>query len=586
MTLVVACRFQKGAVILADSRATWLAGGVESSVEDTLQKILVVGPHAALAYAGNVSVAACVVDELRRRGEFGPNKVVLGKMSVDLPRIAKRCLSQSRHKHSAIDCAVDLVFTGVDGTGRVAVWHLSAPKFELTEVDHDFIAVGSGSQAVTGYLRANFATIDQLPDLKSQADHLIRRLESELRRAEIETVGGLFQVITVNRDGIRPMSYGFAGLDPEGPPRSRSMRAVAGSWVQRVESSGTEVPLSEPGALIRRAPSRIVVQDLLELPEIERRGKWFLSYFIPCLQATRDEGLISFGQPFTSLAVRTYPAEVEMLAAVGFWGSQGEGEFVVTLEQPGGATTLYEERITVPAVELKDVLVPVRLSVHKPGPAFLECHFAGQLLGRRALYFGSLPPSLDFKSPAVEQVIRGVQEQMQRSHDPYIDAHPVALAYWTICSESKADPTLLCFHHEPQAVYWMNYPLAFRTSLAAGFRAQPGTRTLRVDLVHAASRTVTPVTTATVVSESSMSLVQVHSELIVTIPGPGWYFLNLHCDGALIGSAMLCAETSAAAFSYSLLPEDIARVKAGELLVLPRRAPSLAEALQASPGGR
>jgi hypothetical protein len=62
MTLVAACRFRDGAVILADSRATWLRAGV---VEDTLQKVLYVGPRTGLAFAGSVDVAACVTEALR-----------------------------------------------------------------------------------------------------------------------------------------------------------------------------------------------------------------------------------------------------------------------------------------------------------------------------------------------------------------------------------------------------------------------------------------------------------------------------------------------------------------------------------------
>jgi len=65
---------------------------------------------------------------------------------------------------------------------------------------------------------------------------------------------------------------------------------------------------------------------------------------------------------------------------------------------------------------------------------------------------------------------------------------------------------------KPQAVYWEKYPLAFRTILAAGFRTRPGSHALRVDLVHAQSRVVTPVTTARVDSESDMSLVQIRAK--------------------------------------------------------------------------
>ena len=105
---------------------------------------------------------------------------------------------------------------------------------------------------------------------------------------------------------------------------------------------------------------------------------------------------------------------------------------------------------------------------------------------------------------------------------------------------------------------------------------------MRVDLVHASSRVVTPVTTAQIESDSTMGLVQIHGELIVPIPGPGWYFANLYCDDALVGSTMICAETSKATYSYSLFPKDIERVEAGELLVVLKRARSAAEMAETS----
>ena len=582
MTLVAACRFRVGAVILADSRATWLKGGAASSVEDTLQKVLYIGPSTALAYAGSVEVAACVTDALRKHATLGAKKSYLYKIAVDLPRIAKRCFSRCTLKRGVSDCRVDLVLVGVDSSGTVSLWYLQSPQFKLSKLDHGPIALGSGADAVTPYLAANFKSIDGLSDLKNRAAALMGAMESELRKAGVGSVGGLFQVITVGSDGIHAMSYGFTSMDPESSARSLSMQMVSGKWVQTVEASGTDVPLAEPAAFLRRKASKVVVQDLSPVSTDEQKGKWFLSYFVPCLRHTRSETGIEFSGLFTSLMASVYPTEMQVLVTVGFWGSPGVGDFVVKLHHGEGTTEVYRDSITVERpIEIKDVVAEVRFVVSGPGPAFLECYFNDQLLGRKAFYLGTLPPGTDLTIPeAIQQASQTTEANMKESSDPYLKDHSVALVYWIACEELKVQPQFLSFTREPQAVYWEKYPLAFRTILAAGFRTRPGSHALRVDLVHAQSRVVTHVTTARVDSESDMSLVQIPSEVILPITRPGWYFVNLYCDDELIGSMMLCAERSKAVFSYSLRPEDIGRVEAGELLMVIRRPKSYEDVTQ------
>jgi 20S proteasome alpha/beta subunit len=53
MTMVAACHFADGAVIIADSRATWVGSGVPI-FQDELQKILSLGPKIGLAFAGDI----------------------------------------------------------------------------------------------------------------------------------------------------------------------------------------------------------------------------------------------------------------------------------------------------------------------------------------------------------------------------------------------------------------------------------------------------------------------------------------------------------------------------------------------------
>lgn len=573
MTVVAACQFRDGAVILADSRASWMKQGAR---QDALRKVLHITPRSALAYAGDVAVAACIANGLRKRQGLGGSKVSLYKVATDLPRIAKRCYARCMQRRA--DCGIELVFSGIDSSGVVSLWSMKSPQFKLAKIGR-FAALGSGADAVIPYLEKNFARLDGLADLKSRADTLIGAMESELRRASVDTVGGLFQVITVAADGIRPMSYGFTSMDPESAAPSLSITAVKGNWVQRIEASGTDVPLVEPSAFLARQPSNLIVQELSPVRDSDKTGKWFLSYCIPCLEVKRDDTSIEFRGLWTNIAVRDYPKKIDALMAVGFWGSPGSADFVVSIERAGTKTEIHRESLTVPyPIQIVDVVVPIQLDITASGPAFLDYAYADQPLGRRAIYFGQLPKDIDPKdSAAVAAATAQVRREMYQCADPSLVGNAVALAYWTLCAESKVDPSLLTFVNEVQAVYWKKYPLSFRTSLAAGFRTAPGKHAVRVDLVHATSRAVTPVTTAQVESDSTMGLVQIHGELIVPIPGPGWYFANLYCDDVLVGATMICAETTHVTYSYSLFPKDIEQIDAGELLVVLKRARSAEE---------
>src|SRR5204863_9950124 len=132
---------------------------------------------------------------------------------------------------------------------------------------------------------------------------------------------------------------------------------------------------------------------------------------IPCLEVRRDDTSMEFRGLWTSVALIKFPIEIEVLVALGFWGSPGTGDFVVRIERDGQSAELYREPITVPyPIQVVDVAIPLQLSIPAPGPAFLECYFDDQLLGRRAVYFGQLAPDIDLRNPpAVETATLKVQ---------------------------------------------------------------------------------------------------------------------------------------------------------------------------------
>ena len=85
MTVLLACRFEDGAVIAADSRATWLAGG-RTTPQDSLQKILFLGKGSVFAFAGDVKLASIIAKEIASRVRKDPKWLKIEKLAGALPR--------------------------------------------------------------------------------------------------------------------------------------------------------------------------------------------------------------------------------------------------------------------------------------------------------------------------------------------------------------------------------------------------------------------------------------------------------------------------------------------------------------------
>ena len=66
MTMVAACHFADGAVIIADSRATWVGAGMPI-FQDEPQKVLPLESNIGLAFAGDVEAVALIARQLRQR---------------------------------------------------------------------------------------------------------------------------------------------------------------------------------------------------------------------------------------------------------------------------------------------------------------------------------------------------------------------------------------------------------------------------------------------------------------------------------------------------------------------------------------
>src|SRR5690242_11157268 len=92
MTIILTCRVPEGAIMLADSRAVWQRATMPTMPglsQDTLQKILPLGPRSAIGYAGGVDAANLIISQIRKRLRAKPRLQTMRKLAADVPRIAK-----------------------------------------------------------------------------------------------------------------------------------------------------------------------------------------------------------------------------------------------------------------------------------------------------------------------------------------------------------------------------------------------------------------------------------------------------------------------------------------------------------------
>jgi len=570
MTIVAACHFKDGTVVVADSRVTWQSTHNQQH-QDSLQKIVSLGPTTFISYAGSVDAAEVIIRQLRGRMSKRPKLKFLKKLSTEIPRIAKHYFSL--HKYSPLS----LILGGVNKSGNPEIWWYESPNFICNQLKDRFKIIGSG-KPISPYLEANYSRFasNEFPDLKSRADIVRTGIESELNRIGITTVGGMLQEIIIDSQDISPMSYGFLDLNPKGKPRGKSMKMRVGQWIQEDLTDNSKIPLVEP-ANLNTNPINFRFQDYSPLKEVEV-PEWYLSYFVLCGKASIEVGTITLEGVVTQMGFPEYPSTLRIWVAVGFWGPAGKRQlefyFVTDTEQ----VKVYEETIQIEHIfEEVDFSDKIEFTIVRPGKAFLECKIDGNTIGRKALYFGQGKKNTARTENNGANPLITAQENLVESHrscfDPLIEStNGAILEYFSICDKCIAKGMYLRFENQMKVLFYKSYPLRFRLFLATAFRMSKGEHDIQVDMVNAATRESSILAKAKAVASSSCIVTPVHGDLITTIPSSGIYFININVDGQLVGSALLPAEAEKPVWTYSLNPEDVESVKSGELIILPKRA--------------
>ena len=579
MTMVAACHFDDGAIVIADSRVTWekAFGKVFS---DTAQKIFPLAPKVALAFAGDVLLATNIAKQMKASFKKHKRLRAPSVIAGHLPRVAKYCFEQYEkvyERKTGQKCSVSFILTGIEHNSKILLWVCESPAFILRCISKSSIVIGSGN-IVADYLQQKHTEIIAKGlALKNRADELLIGLEDELKKHGVDTVGGLFQTILLSSQGIAPLSYGFFDIDPEIGGRSKEMRFENGRWIQRNLAAGVSVPLLSPLAILQSQPISKQFHDYDSPLENKQSFRWHLNYFITCLKVNRDFEKTEFEGIMSEVGAYYFPRSIPILASVGLWGSNGDHRIDFYLYQDGRKELVYEKIINLRFMpEQQEFDFPLILNIQKPGSVFLDCYIGKQFLGRRALYFDLvIRPTLHNQEEFVQfqqKTERQLIEKHQTCADPELSKVPALLEYFILCEKIETAKCRYGFIREPKAVYWKSYPLSYRVTVAIGIRLSPGEYKITVDLVNVANRLRIEIGNMVVSATSDCMMVPIEGDLIARIPSKGPYFFNVYVDDKFIGSSFLTFEDDNPSYSYTLRDFDIQRVKSGELIALMKRS--------------
>lgn len=555
MTIVVGFKADKEAVMLSDSRAS-----SPGAVEDKLQKILPIKNNIALGYAGDVAFATYVANMLRRYlGSIA--KPGLKDILLEIQKIA---LSLYSRRPEPTDFMLGLIAND----GEAMLYVFKHPGFEPEEV-RGFELIGSG-EVIKDSLVDAFKDEATDVDIKHIADKIFTTVSGELaRQLGDDSVGGMFQIILLEKRGIRPIRYGYIDVDPDREPDSKSIEMQDGAWTQYDHTKNHKSDILKPDVLLSEYPAESRFHDYKSDPQ-RKNPKWHLLHFITCLALKKEVGLTEFNGTLSAIAKVDYPIEIETLLALEYWGSSGTHNLEFTLIKDSVSQLIHKETVESKFIPQSVELVRrVKLQIDKPGPAILKVTINGTVLARRAMYFYQLQPE-DAKKPDIGNIV--LDSMAQQTDEEMEKDKKAEVVYFAMCQNVEYNSLNLKLVQQSVSFYWEKYPLPLRQKVISSFRLPKGEHQIKLELVDVATREKWEVGNKKVMSESSFIANPIEGEFLIEIPKPGIYFLNAIVDEERLTSILFTAETSEARWSYTLLENDKESVKKGELLCLSKEA--------------
>ena len=555
MTVVIGFKADKEAVMLSDSRAS-----SPNAVEDKLQKILPIKENIALGYAGNVAFATYVANMLRQN----LSTIVKSGLKNVLSEMQKIALSLYSQQPKPTDFMLGLIASD----GEALLYVFRCPNFEPEDIK-GFELIGSGS-AIKGALVNAFKNEKTDVDIKHIADKIFTTASSELaRQLKDDSVGGMFQIILLEKTGIRPVRYGYIDIDPDHEPDSKSIEMQKGAWTQYDHTKNHESNILRPEELLGEYPANSRFHDYKRDPK-KKTPKWHLLHFITCLSLKKEVGLTEFNGTLSAIAKVKYPIEIEMLLTLEYWGSPGTHNLEFTLIKDGSHTLVHKETIESKFIpETVELVKRIKLKVDEPGSAILQATINGTVLGRRAMYFYQLRSEDTAKRDIGNIVLDSMAQQTDVEMEKTQKAEVV---YFSMCQDVEWDSLNLKLIQQSVSFYWEKYPLPLKQKVISSFRLPKGEHQIKLELVDASTREKWEVGNKKITSESSFISKPLAGEFLIEIPKPGIYFLNAIVDEQRLTSILFAAETSEARWSYTMLEKDRESVKKGELLCLSKEA--------------
>ncbi|MFX0066885.1 MAG: hypothetical protein ACFFC7_32535 [Candidatus Hermodarchaeota archaeon] len=577
--MIMACHFDEGAVIVADSRVTWTFSDSGQLLSDRAKKILPLGSNVCFAFSGSVSLATKILSEIRVSIKKKPRLSNPIRLLHKLSRTATYFYSECLRNADENRCSISIILGCVPRQGRPFIWTLRAPSFEPVLISQ-WDVIGTGS-VVRTYLEKNFQSIcNKRNSLKDKATILISTLESELCQQNVVTVGGLFQAILLSQGKICPLTYRYMDLTPDKPSGAKETTISKGTWTQKDLAKKKEVSLVEPHILLKTYPEENRFQDY-KPPQTKRKSsRWYLGHFITCLKVAKQVNETTFHGLISQVGSHNYPISIPMLTSLAFWGAYGTYPLKFCLINSKGQIVLYEENICInfpyEPVEFDRLL---KFDIEEPGPVFFECYIDCFLLARRALYFGKLeieshPPTKEWFATR-QNFFNNLVSLHRECTDPALMKTVCFLDYFIICQEATLSENECKFMGEMKAVYSKKYPLSLQVDIVSVFRLSKGKHCARIDLFNAFTNEVITVTSGIFEGLSECISVPVRGRVVVKIPEPGMYYFNLYVDDQFISSILLPAENDNPKYSYTLGDEDLERIRSGEVFILAKRSKQL-----------
>lgn len=285
MTLVAGQLFFQGIVMTADSRVTVFKNNRIIALKDIGQKLFHFPNNIILGFCGDYDFATSILDFLSRQVEKRPklqNIFIFYDKAPKLIRYAYEVLSQRKKLRPQVNFLIGGIDfkrpTIVKETGGKKIilgnilngklFAFYCPDFIKKEANHEdsILVIGSGSPSKENtekdLKKLQYSIRADLP-LIHAASLISWALRNESKKLKIETVGGLFQVATIDLNGTAFHAYETRSEVNNSDELDLALFIRDGRYIQKNLKTGEEKPLLRPHEVINiEDPSDEIFADL------------------------------------------------------------------------------------------------------------------------------------------------------------------------------------------------------------------------------------------------------------------------------------------------------------------------------------